>query len=105
MESVQQLVGGVPESFAVAELDRRDGDVHRVDEVGVEEFADGCNATTEAHVLAVGGVRRLSQRFGGRGVEEVERGVGQGERRAVWWVRTNTGVWNGGVSPHQPFQS
>ena len=22
-----------------------------------------------------------------------------------WWVRTNTGVWKGGVSPHQPFQS
>ena len=22
-----------------------------------------------------------------------------------WWVSTNTGVWNGGVSPHQPFQS
>lgn len=22
-----------------------------------------------------------------------------------WWVSTNTGVWNGGMSPHQPFQS
>ena len=23
----------------------------------------------------------------------------------VWWVRTKTGVWNGGLGPHQPFQS
>ncbi|ELB91274.1 hypothetical protein Rwratislav_20084 [Rhodococcus wratislaviensis IFP 2016] len=22
----------------------------------------------------------------------------------VWWVNTNTGVWNGGSSPHQPRQ-
>ncbi len=22
-----------------------------------------------------------------------------------WWVRTNTGVWNGGSSPHQPRHS
>lgn len=22
-----------------------------------------------------------------------------------WWVRTKTGVWNGGSSPHQPCQS
>ena len=22
-----------------------------------------------------------------------------------WWVRTKTGVWNGGFSPHQPFHS
>lgn len=22
-----------------------------------------------------------------------------------WWVSTNTGVWNGGVSPNHPFQS
>jgi hypothetical protein len=21
-----------------------------------------------------------------------------------WWVSTKTGVWNGGLSPHQPFQ-
>ena len=23
----------------------------------------------------------------------------------VWWVRTKTGVWNGGLGPHQPFHS
>ena len=23
----------------------------------------------------------------------------------VWWVRTKTGVWNGGFGPHQPFHS
>jgi hypothetical protein len=38
---------GVPEAFAAAELDWRDGDVNRVDEVGVEELADGCNTATE----------------------------------------------------------
>ncbi len=22
-----------------------------------------------------------------------------------WWVSTKTGVWNGGLAPHQPFHS
>ena len=60
VEAVEQLVGGVPEAFAAAELDGRDGDVHRVDEVGVEELADGGHAAAEAHVLAVGRLLRLS---------------------------------------------
>ena len=41
------------------ELDRRDGDVHRVDEVGVEELPDGRDAAAEAHVLAVRRLLRL----------------------------------------------
>src|SRR5918994_3920842 len=83
VEAVEQLVVGVPEAFALAELDRRYGDVHRVDEVGVEELADGRDTATEAHVLAVCGVLRLPQGVGGYGVNEVEAGVGQGERRAL----------------------
>jgi hypothetical protein len=32
----------------------------------------------------------------------VPRSIASGSRG--WWVRTKTGVWNGGSSPHQPFQ-
>ena len=64
MEAVEQLLVGGPQPFASVELDRRDGDVHRVDEVGVEELPDGRDAATEAHVLAVRGLLRLAQRFG-----------------------------------------
>src|SRR5688500_15703152 len=71
VEAVEQLVVGVPEAFAAADLDRRDGDVHRVDEVGVEERPDGSHTATEAYVLPVCGMLRLPQGFGGCGVEEV----------------------------------
>ena len=79
VEAVEQLVGRVPELAAAAELDRGDGDVHGVDEVGVEELADGRHAAAEAHVLAVGGGLRLAQGLGGRGVDEVEGRVRQRE--------------------------
>ena len=55
VEAVEQLVGGGPQSLAATELDRRDGDVHGVDEVGLQELANGGHAAPEAHVLAVGG--------------------------------------------------
>src|SRR6186713_1998155 len=79
--AVEQLVGRGPEALATAELDRRNRDVHRVDEVGGEELAHRRDATTEAHVLAVRRVLCLPQRLGGRRVEEVKGGVGQRERR------------------------
>jgi len=80
MEAVQELAVGVPETFAAAQLYWRNGDVHRVDQVGAEELADRGNTATEAHVFAVCGLLGSPQGFFGSGVEEVEGGVGQGER-------------------------
>ena len=56
MESVEQVLGGGPESLSSAELDRRNGDVHGVDEVGLQELPNGGNAAPEPSVLAVSGV-------------------------------------------------
>lgn len=53
MEAVVQLVGGVPEPLAVADLDRGDGDVHLVDQVGLEELTNGGHASTDADVGAL----------------------------------------------------
>ena len=80
---VEELVGRVPEAFAAAEVDGRHGDVQGVDEIGVEELADGLDAAAEAHVLAVGGGLRLGERVGGRGVDEVEGRVGEARTTAA----------------------
>ena len=65
VEPVEELLGRVPEPFAAAERDRRDGDMHRVDEVGVEELPDCGDAAADPYVLAVGGVQRLRERVCG----------------------------------------
>lgn len=39
------------------------------------------------------------------GVDEVEGGIGEGEGGPLVVGITNTEVWNGGTSPHQPCQS
>ncbi len=113
VEAVVQLVGRVPQTRAGPDLDGGDGDVQRVDEIGVEELPDDGRPAPEADVLPSGGLACLLQDGGRVGVDEVERGVrtkwnvvsdnvndGRG-----WCVMTNTGVWNGGSSPHQPRQS
>ena len=74
--------GDVPEALARSEVDRGEGDVQRVDEVGLEELADDGGAAAEAYVLPVGRRLGLLQRLGRRGVEEVERRVAQREARA-----------------------
>src|SRR5207244_11078552 len=77
VESVEQIVRRTPEAHAAAELDRRDGDVERVDQVGIEELADDRGSAAETHVLAVGSLLRLSPRFLGGCVMAVERDVRQ----------------------------
>ncbi len=62
MEPVEQVFGGGPESFTAADLDRRDGDVHCVDEVGLQELPDGGDAAAEPYVFAVSCVGGLLQR-------------------------------------------
>ena len=90
---------GGPQAFATTEVNGRNGDVHRVDEVGIEKLADGRDAATEPHVLAVRGLLRLPQGFAGWSIDEVEGGVRQRERGAVvvgqhehrgveWWCVT-----------------
>ncbi|HEY4609630.1 MAG TPA: hypothetical protein VIH06_10515, partial [Ilumatobacteraceae bacterium] len=79
MEPVEKVFGGVPESLAATDLDRRDGYVHGVDEVSLEELPDGRDAASKPYVFALSGFLRLSQRLGRGRLEEVERGVGERE--------------------------
>ena len=62
----------VPEAYASAEQDRDDHDVQVVDEPGSEELADRRRASADAYVLVAGGLAGGLERFGRRGVEEVE---------------------------------
>ena len=74
-----------------------------VDEIGVEESADGLRASTEADVPAVGGCTGLIQDVGGGAVDEVERGVGEGEGRArVVGEHEDGGVEGRLVAPPAP---
>ena len=93
----------VPEPLPAAQHDRHHDNVQVVDQAGGQEFADGGRAAADADIPASGRLARLRKRLGGAGVEEVNvvppfiRTAG---RR--WWVRTKTGVRNGGLSPHRP---
>ena len=59
-----------------------------VDEVRVEELPDGGRAATEPDILALRGLPSPLEDFGRITVDEVERGVRQGERRTLM-VRHN----------------
>ena len=59
MEPVEQVLGGGPESFPSADLDRRHGDMDGVDEIGVEELANRSDAASDSYVLPLGGVLGL----------------------------------------------
>ncbi len=76
-----------------------------VDEIRVEEFLDGGDPAAQPDILAVRGFLCLLEDRGRVAVDEVERGISEGERRALVVVITNTGVWNGGSSPHHPSHS
>ena len=74
-ETVRQVVGTVPQSFATTNLDGRNRKMHLVDEIGVEELAHRGDATTDTHVFAVGRIERLRKCVLRRRIDEVERGV------------------------------
>jgi hypothetical protein len=80
--------------------------VHRVDQVGVEELPHGLHAAAEAHVLdrrpPPSRARSASAGAASTKWNVVSASVNDGR---TWWVSTNTGVWNGGTSPHQPCHS
>ena len=81
VEPVTQLVGRFPESHPGSEFDLRDHHMHGVDEVGVQELPDRGGPAAEPDVLALGRIPRLIEDRCGVGVDEVERGVAEGERR------------------------
>src|SRR5262245_49693850 len=83
VETVEQFLRGRPELLPSADLDRRDGDMHGVDQIRLEELTNRRDTTTDAYVLALGGVLGLPQRLGGRRVDEMERSVGEGEAGSV----------------------
>src|SRR5262245_16366035 len=61
--------------LAPAEHDRRDGDVHLVDEARLEVLADRAHAAADAHVLAAGRLARQIERLLNAAGDEVERRV------------------------------
>src|SRR3981081_157403 len=78
-----QLVGRPPEARSGPELHLGNRHMQAVDEVGVEELPDdGCPAT-EPDILAMRGLPGPLEDYGRITVDEVERGVRQGERRAL----------------------
>src|SRR3954453_20634193 len=83
LEAIEQLLVRGPQSLTLADFDRRNRDVHRVDEVRVEELPNSGDASSDAHVLPVSRLLGLAQRVGGRRIDEVERRVRQREARAV----------------------
>ena len=100
--AVVELRRRVPQPGARAELDRADRDVERVHEVGVEELPDRLGPAAEAHVLPAAASRAGDSTSAGSPETKwnvVSPRVNEGR---AWWVRTKTGVWNGGSSPHQP---
>src|SRR5262245_53788617 len=100
MESLEQVLGRVPESLPATDLDRRHGDMDGVDEVRLEELANGGDAPSDPDVLPLGGVLGLPQRLRGCRIEEVERGVGQREARSrMVGEDEHGGVERRGVSP------
>lgn len=77
-ETVGEIVGTVPQSFAATELDGRNREMHLVDEISVQKLAHRGDATTEAHVFAIGRLERLRECVLRRRIEKMERGVPQG---------------------------
>ena len=76
-ESVNQIVGTVPQSFAVTKLDGRHREMHLVNEISVEKLAHCGDAATESHVLAIGRLERLRECVLRRRIEKMECGVPQ----------------------------
>lgn len=75
VETIGQFAGSVPQSFAMSQIDGRDGEVHRVNEVGFEEFSDRGNTSADADVFSLSRLERLCQRILRRCVDEVEGGL------------------------------
>ena len=106
VKPVEQLLRRLPQPRSGAELHLRgDRNMEGVDEVGVEELPDDGRSATEPDILALGGLAGALKDCGRITVDEVKSSVRQSERRAPWCVITNTGVWKGGSSPHQPCHS
>jgi hypothetical protein len=80
---VEELIRGAPQPGSGTELHGGDGHVQSVDQIGVEELPDGVRAASPPHVLAVGCLERELEHVLGRAADEVERGVGERERRTL----------------------
>src|SRR4029079_5001006 len=106
VEPVEKLLGRGPEALPPADRDRRDGDVHGVDEIRVEELANRRDAATDAYVLPLRRGLGLPHRLRGRRVDEVERGVGQREARSGLVGQTEHGRVEGRVvaPPSRPVE-
>ena len=70
VETVDQFVGTVPQPFAAAKTHWRNCEMHLVDEISFEKFAHRGDATTDAHVFAVGRLERLRECVLGRRIEK-----------------------------------
>src|SRR3974390_2055399 len=82
-ESLFEPFVSVPETHASPEENGHDGDVHEVDEVGLDEFANGRRTPTNADVQSSGGLSRDLQGSDRAGVDEIE---GRSALRLEGWV-------------------
>ena len=101
-EALLDAFQAVPEAHAPAEHDRHDHHVQVVDEVGGEEVAHHGRPAAEAYVQVAAAFASASTSAGeaSRKWNVVPPAIASDGRG--WWVSTYTGVWNGGLSPHQP---
>lgn len=103
VESLFDAFHPVPEQLAAAEEDRHHSDVQVIDQIGVEEFPDGGGAAADPDIPVTGerfGSREASAGSASMKWKVVPPSISRGGRG--WLVRTITGVWKGGLSPHQP---
>lgn len=80
VKTVGQFLWSFPQSLTAADLDRRDGHGHLIDQICLEELADSGDPTPDPHVPAVGCLEGNGERLVWGRVEEVKRGVALGER-------------------------
>jgi hypothetical protein len=65
VEALLESFESIPKSFAPAEKDRYEDNVHLVDQVSLEELADRAGAAADSHVEVAGESADLLERFGG----------------------------------------
>ena len=89
-----------------AERGRHDVQPQDVEESRGQVLVHGVGAAGDRDVAAVGALRACARADAIPSVTKwkvVPPSIGTGSRG--WWVRTNTGRWYGGSSPHHPRQS
>src|SRR3954449_10181441 len=104
-ESVFDAAASLQEGYAPPECDRHDHQVHEVDQIGLQELAHrrGPPPMRTSRPSAAACARR-STWSGDPSTKQKLVPLAKSIVGCGWWLITNTGVRNGGSSPHQPRQ-